>query len=180
MRSTRSIYNVSMSERPLHPAAMSDQALLDQCELRRDRRGGPGGQRRNKVETAIVLLHTGTGLKAEAAERRSAEENRRVALIRLRLELAREVRQQRAEGPSPLWQSRCTGGRVVISTGHTEFPAILAEALDVVAMQRFDLRDAADALQCTASQLRKLLQQDLPAWRLVQDARAAAGLPRLK
>ena len=180
MSSTRSIYNVPMSQPSEHPAALSDSALLEQCELRRDRRGGPGGQRRNKVETAIVLVHTPTGLKTEAGERRSAEENRRVALARLRLELARKVRQPRDGGPSPLWRSRCSGGRIRVSTGHADFPAVLAEALDTVAAQGFDLRSAADSLDCTPSQLRKLLQQDPPAWRLVQDARAAAGLPRLK
>ena len=158
-----------MSQQPIHPAAMSDDALFGQCEMRRERRSGPGGQRRNKVETAVVLVHTPTGLTVEASDRRRAEDTRRVALVRLRLALARAVRRSpHAGGPSALWQSRCTGGRVCVSTRHADFPAILAEAIDSVAAHEFDLRAAAESLGCTMSQLKKLVEQDPPAWRLVQ------------
>ena len=164
-----------------HPAAMSDESLFAQCELRRERRSGPGGQRRNKVETAVVLIHTPTGTRVEASERRSAEDNRRVALFRLRLVLARELRVPRsAKTPSQLWGSRIAGGRIAISTTHADFPAMLAEALDAVAEHQFDLRAAGEQLGCTTSQLKKLIQQDPPAWQHVQDQRAATGLPRLK
>ncbi len=175
------LWETLMDIQRVHPAALSDDVLFAQCDMRRERRSGPGGQRRNKVETAVVLVHTPTGLMAEAAERRSAEENRKVALTRLRLVLARTVRHPpRDAGPSPLWQSRTTGGRIRVSTNHSDFPAILAEAIDSVTAHDFDLRDAAESLGCTMSQLKKLLEQDPPAWRLVQDARQAAGLPRLK
>jgi len=170
-----------MSSEAVHPAAMSDERLADECEMRRERRSGPGGQRRNKVETAVVLVHTRTGLTAEASERRSAEDNRRVALVRLRLALARSIRlAPRDSGPSPLWQSRCNRGQISVSTGHADFPAILAEAMDAVAAHSFDVRAAAESLGCTMSQLKKLLEQDPRAWRLVRESREKAGLPRLK
>ena len=72
----------------MHPAALPDDDLLSICNETRTRRGGPGGQHRNKVETAVVLQHRPTGLNAEANERRSQADNRRVALQRLRLRLA--------------------------------------------------------------------------------------------
>ncbi|MEO0965778.1 MAG: peptide chain release factor-like protein, partial [Planctomycetota bacterium] len=77
----------------MHPAAMTEEELIRGCEVFRGRRGGPGGQHRNKVETAVRLVHRATGLEGQASERRSQAENRRVALRRLRWRLAVEVRE---------------------------------------------------------------------------------------
>ena len=49
---------------PPHPAMLDDGALLKQCEANFGRASGPGGQHRNKVETAATLTHTPTGLSA--------------------------------------------------------------------------------------------------------------------
>ena len=75
-----------------HPATLPVESLLDQCELRTQRRSGPGGQHRNKTSSGAFLLHRPTGIVAEATERRSQAENRDVALARLRLRLAVEIR----------------------------------------------------------------------------------------
>ena len=37
-----------------HPATWPEGRLLKHCSSRRQRRSGPGGQHRNKVETAVV------------------------------------------------------------------------------------------------------------------------------
>ena len=55
----------------MHPARLPIDELLADCEERRLRRGGPGGQHRNKVETAVELTHRPTSVAAEANERRS-------------------------------------------------------------------------------------------------------------
>src|SRR5512136_1849191 len=78
-------------DRP-HPAALDLASLAAECDFRTTRRSGPGGQNRNKVETAVILTHRPTGLSAEAAERRTQGENRKYALFRLRVKLALEVR----------------------------------------------------------------------------------------
>ncbi|NBW87318.1 MAG: peptide chain release factor-like protein [Planctomycetia bacterium] len=96
----RRILSVSRCE---HPAALPTAELLAQTRESHTRRSGPGGQHRNKVETAATLVHLPTGISAEASERRSLAENRRVALHRLRLRLALQHRAPAAsDGPSVL------------------------------------------------------------------------------
>ena len=71
---------------------LDDGALLKECQQERYRASGPGGQRRNKVETAIRLHHRSSGLVAQAEELRYLEENRTRALRRLRERIALEFR----------------------------------------------------------------------------------------
>lgn len=68
---------------------LSDEALLAQCDVQVHRAGGPGGQHRNKVETAIRLVHGPTGVAAEGKDERSRTRNLERALERLRDKLAR-------------------------------------------------------------------------------------------
>ena len=143
----------------MHPAQLPLEDLLAQCEVTRTRRSGPGGQHRNKTETAIVLVHRPTQVHAEASERRSQAENHRMALQRLRVKLALESRspaEELATDPSPLWESRLKGQRIVCSAEHEDYPALLAEACDVLASVAFDMPQAAEQLGCTGSQLAKL------------------------
>ena len=163
-----------------HPATLPLDQLLAQCDVRRLRRGGPGGQHRNKVETAIVLTHRPTGVRAEANERRSQAENHEQALRRLRVRLAIEIRSAAGAGqgtqPSPLWQGRSAAGRLAINPAHDDFPALLAEALDAVAGAEFDVAAAADRLGISTSQMIRFLQHDPLAWTEVNIHRRDRGL----
>lgn len=69
-------------------AGLSDETLLLECEVEFFTAGGPGGQHRNKSETAVRLRHRPTGIVAAASERRSQFQNRGAALERLREKLA--------------------------------------------------------------------------------------------
>lgn len=91
-----------------HPAAWPDELLLRDCTVGQSRSSGPGGQHRNKVSTQVTITHHPTGIAATAGERRSAVDNKREALRRLRLKLASEHRVGVAEGEigSALWRSR--------------------------------------------------------------------------
>jgi hypothetical protein len=172
----------SVSDPPIHPAALPAEALLASCEVRRSRASGPGGQHRNKVETATELVHRPTGVAGFASERRSQAENQREALFRLRVNLALGVRMPYVLGepPSGLWRSRCHGRRISVNPQHADFPALLAEALDVVATLQFDVARAAMVLACTGSQLVRFLKDEPRALAMVNQGRAGAGLRRLK
>jgi hypothetical protein len=164
-----------------HPAAVDPLHLLDDCDVRFLRRSGPGGQNRNKVETAVVLTHRPSGLTAEANERRSQAENRRQALARLRLVLAREIRcvRDRESGPSALWRGRLRDRRIAINPAHEDYPALLSEALDAIRAHDDDLRAAAAWLDCSPSQLLRLLRGDPPSFAALNAARRRRGWPVL-
>ncbi|MEM1212315.1 MAG: peptide chain release factor-like protein [Planctomycetota bacterium] len=162
-----------------HPAAWEEARLLRACVVERTRGSGPGGQRRNKVATGVRVRHEPTGLVSEAGERREPEANRRTAVFRLRVLLALEVRVQRA-GASALWRSRCQSGRLSISPEHVDFPAVLAEMLDVLAMHGWQLRETADAWGGTPSQWVKVLKAEPRALDKLNAEREKAGLKRLR
>ena len=163
-----------------HPACLSDDALLAECRVERLRRSGPGGQHRNKVETAVRLTHQPTGLSVEASERRSQSQNLARALRRLRLELAIGQRRRVGVTPTTAWQARCRLGRVVISEEHADFPGLLAEALDTLAAEDWDVAGAAGRLGCSATQLVKLLSRDSRALQELNRQRAEHGLRPLR
>ena len=169
-------------DRPdVHPAAWADDDLLAACEIRFTRRSGPGGQHRNKVETAVVLRHIPSGLAAEAHEQRSQSENRRVALFRLRLRLAVEFRSaEPVTVPSESWLSRRHGSRISVANDHRDLPALLAEALDALAHCGYMPAPASKLLGVSASQLIGLLRQHPPALAALNAQRAAIGKPPLK
>ncbi len=70
---------------------LDDDALLAQCEVQAHRASGPGGQHRNKAETAVRLVHAPSGVTAEGKDERSRTQNLRIALARLREKLARRA-----------------------------------------------------------------------------------------
>lgn len=166
-----------------HPACLTDEDLLRKCELGTGRAtGGPGGQHRNKVETQVFLRHVESGLESRADERRSQIENKRVALRRMRLLLATNVRTAVPAGPigSGLWKSRVRGGRIRCNPSHEDFPSLLAEALDVMEACRGDLSRAGLRLEVTMSQLVKLIKDHPPAFTELNRARAGRGEHPLK
>lgn len=174
--------NAPRFERWPHPACLDEIALLRQCTVGTGRSGGPGGQNRNKVETLIELTHEPTGISAHASERRSQNENKRVAVRRLRLALAVSARMPVPIGEigSALWRSRTRGGRISCSHRHEDYPSLLAEALDVIAACNWDPRKAALRLETTASQLIKLAKDHPPALGMWNQQREAKGLHPLK
>jgi hypothetical protein len=162
-----------------HPAGLPATELRAACDVRFTRRSGPGGQHRNKVETAVVVTHRASGISAEANERRAQSDNLRVALRRLRCRLALALRQPWQQ-PSARWQNRCRRQRLVVSPQHEDFPGLLAEALDALAACQWQLAEAARRLTCSSSQLVRLLRQYPAALRALNQQRLQRGANRLR
>jgi protein subunit release factor B len=68
------------------------ERLAKQCEIVPFRSSGPGGQKKNKVESSVRVRHVPTGITRIATENRSQWRNRELALARVLEELRRRAR----------------------------------------------------------------------------------------
>lgn len=166
----------------MHVAALDHDALLKDCTVTAGRSSGPGGQNRNKVETAIRITHKPTGVIASATERRHKEQNKQQAIFRLRVKLAIQVREPIDPGASSsaCWASRVKDGRLLINPTHEDFPTLLAEALDRIAVMQNDVSAAAAALGVSTSQLLKLIRHEPSALEAFNQQRQSMGLHPLR
>ena len=168
---------------PPHPATLEEADLLKHCDIEIGRVSGPGGQHRNRVDTAVFIRHIPTGVEAQGTERRSQIENRRNAIKRLRRKLATHVRtlaSREHHDCSPLWTRRRQGNKMCVNPDHEDYPALLAEALVVVVARRYDLGGAAGLLGITMSQLSRLINHDKGAFARLNKGRESCGLPPLR
>lgn len=181
-----------------HPACLAEAVLLRETNWLRSKSSGPGGQNRNKVETGVEMVHLPTNIVGRASERRTVAENRRIAIKRLRLNLATEHRigvplgeigsrlwfsrrQAPARGPGqmrPRWGS--FAHRIVVNPSHWDYPALLAEAMDVINASNYDMKRAALRLEVSTTQLLRLIAEHQPALTKLNAERQAMGLGRLR
>lgn len=164
----------------------SDDALIAQSEVDRYRASGPGGQHRNKTESAVRLRHKLTGTTAIGEDSRSQSENKLHAVRRLRSAIALEVREPVeldgfvpsrrlaafvAAGTAPLGvKTRLTG----------EYWAAIAELLDLLVAGELEIGATAQRLGITTGATSKLLLHDDQVARVVNDLRRGRGMRPLR
>ena len=160
----------------------ADQPLLAQCREHRYRASGPGGQHRNKTESAIRLVHKPTGITVTATERRSQHENRAKALARLREAIAVTVRcplnMTDLRLPEAL-ANATSAGRVIIGRRDPRYLVLLAWVLDAIEAAEGRVADAAKPFGLTTSQLVSLLKDEPKRLAAANAIRAKAGLEPL-
>lgn len=164
----------------IHPSTLGEADLEQECSTSFRRASGPGGQHRNKVETAVHLVHLPTGLIGQASERRSQKENRQTAMHRLRVNLAVQVRTEPSEMVQSIQRVYIQGKRLAISTQNWDWPAVLAELLNLAAAHQWQLAPLADLLNTTSTQIVKAIAREPAALAYLNQNRIAQGLSPLR
>ena len=168
-----------------HPSVIEQDALIAQCELRTQRRSGPGGQHRNKTSTGAFLTHRLTGVVGEATESRSQSDNRRIALLRLRYRLAIEIRTPAIFETEPNAQeqqvrAQYTGHSMKLAETNSAKPALLALLLNDLHAAGGQPSAVSPKWQVSTSKLIGLLKSHPPAMVLVNRIRRHHGRRDLK
>jgi len=164
----------------------SDDALISQCEVDRYRASGPGGQHRNKTESAIRLRHRLTGATGIGEDSRSQSENKLHAVRRLRANIALHVREPvRLDGfaPSPRLAAFVAAGTAPLGaktrlTG--EYWAAIGELLDLLVAGELEIGTTAQRIGITTGALSKLLLHDELVARTVNELRRARAMRPLR
>ena len=81
---------------------------------------------------------------------------------------------------SKLWESRRTETQLAINPKHHDYPNILAEALDIIFAFDFEMNEAANKLQISATQLLKIVAHENSALTWLNTERTELGLSTLK
>jgi protein subunit release factor A len=71
------------------------ERLARDCEITAFKSSGPGGQKKNKTESSVRVVHVPTGITRIATESRSQTRNKETALERVWLEIQRRARKRK-------------------------------------------------------------------------------------
>ena len=152
---------------------LDDETLLQYCQQECYRASGPGGQHRNKTDSAVRLSVLGGSVVALCADHRSQHRNRADALRRLRVAIALELRLP-VSNPEP-WQ-----GSWKLGKKDRRYASFLAHILDVLAHNEWVVGLSAKALGISTGKLVRVLAHDPKAWNIVNQARAKLDLVHLR
>jgi hypothetical protein len=159
-----------------------DDALLAACDVDTYRASGPGGQKRNKTESAVRLRHRPSGIIVIAEESRSQPENKARALRRLRKAMAVRLRKVAPDDGVPPEVAACIDkrGRLEVGQRDARYLPAVALVLDTVAACRGSVADTARRLGLTTGNLSSFLTDDDEVMTEVNRMRASLGLKPLR
>ena len=172
---------------------LNDADLLHQCDVHVYKSSGPGGQHRNKVSSAVRLLHRPTGTTAHGDESRSQHQNKAAAIRRLRMNIACRLRSPPDLAPGgavPAVVRECLfvprGGqsvspqRLQVGRKDRRFWPVAAALLDILEAFEGRISDAAAWLGITTSNLVSTFQDDRHLLAAAQAMRKKHGHPPIK
>ena len=82
------------------PSPEDLERLAKDCDITPYRSSGPGGQKKNKTESSIRIVHRPTGITRLATKSRSQLRNKEAALESLWTELQRRARKRKPRVPT--------------------------------------------------------------------------------
>ena len=164
---------------------LSDDQLLGECECDTWRASGPGGQKRNKTESAIRLRHHSSGLAVTCSESRSQATNRRRAVARLREAIALQLRESivvDSHRPGRLLAELLLFGslRGRAKQRTPEYLTAIAELLDIFVGHSCSLGATATQVGLSTGKLSRFLRGDERIVRRIGELRRSAGLKPLR
>lgn len=153
---------------------LPDENFLALCRVDCYRGTGPGGQHRNKTDSAVRLTLACPGrepLVVTVCDSRSQLGNKLSALRRLRLSVALHWREPGCQPwPSPA------------APGHKDrrYPAFIANLLDALAATEWQVSTAATQVGLSTGRFVRLLADEEHAWDIANRARRERGLTPLR
>ena len=152
--------------------SLDDKAILAQCTVQTYKASGPGGQHRNKTLSAVRLKHVPTGITAQSEGSRVQHENKRLAVNRLRMNIACRLREpvdvHQAELPEfvsecifrPRGRSAEGACRLEVGRKDRRFWQVGAFLLDLLETFEGRMAPAAVQLGITTGNLARVLKSD--------------------
>ena len=164
--------------------ALDDDALFAQCRVDTFRVSGPGGQHRNRTDTAVRLTHAPSGVTAQASERRSQLQNRKRALRRLRVAIAHDVRRPLdLDGYAPPAELRAVLAAATakrLGPRHADYPRGVQAFLDLFVAVDAVVSEAARRAGVSTGALSRFIQADPPLMVCCNALRDERGLRPLR
>lgn len=158
----------------------SDERLRSECIVETRRVRGPGGQHRNKTESAVRLFHPASGFSVTGQERRSQHENVAAALRRLREQVAVHCRAPLESAYQWPDSVQIRDRRLRVSESNAGYFHVIGRVLDAIDAFEGDVQQAADWLQVTPSSLSRFICDHPKARQEANRLRALRGLKPLQ
>ena len=149
---------------------LENDALIKLCDIDFFKATGPGGQKKNKTESAVRLTLKNSAISTTASEDRQQSINRSRALQKMRLAIALEMRQE----PQP-WT-----GQWDMNTKNSSYSLFAACLTDHLHSHNWQVSEAAKSLNLSTGKLIKIIAKNETFWQFLNSARQKNGYKPLK